>query len=165
MCPFRLTAPGICIAAILPAFPLAQLSFPPFLPLQPPPLPHVLPPISFDSVRAQAALPDVQGVGGVYFAGAWAGYGFHEDGLRAGVDVARRLGAVIPWGAGISTSPKMGPLAMLWLAVFDRCGVAWCGVAAGGGGSRARRRTGQSCKENKQQLVASSVPPPGAAQL
>jgi predicted NAD/FAD-binding protein len=35
----------------------------------------------------------------VYFAGAWASYGFHEDGLKAGMRVARLLGATIPWTA------------------------------------------------------------------
>jgi uncharacterized membrane protein YccF (DUF307 family) len=56
----------------------------------------------------------------VYFAGAWASYGFHEDGIKAGVAVARLLGADVLWGAGICTSPKMGLTDMLWLALFDR---------------------------------------------
>lgn len=72
------------------------------------------------SYAAQAQLPDIQGTGGVFFAGAWASYGFHEDGIKSGVAVAKLLGAHIPWGAGISTSPKMGISDMLWLAVFDK---------------------------------------------
>jgi predicted NAD/FAD-binding protein len=75
---------------------------------------------SYESYAAQARLPSIQGTGGVYFAGAWASYGFHEDGIKAGVAVARLLGAEVPWGAGISTSPKMGLTDMLWLALFDR---------------------------------------------
>ncbi|MGL5446627.1 MAG: NAD(P)/FAD-dependent oxidoreductase [Rhabdaerophilum sp.] len=43
------------------------------------------------ALAAQRALPGIQGQGGVYFAGAWTGYGFHEDGLRAGYDAADRL--------------------------------------------------------------------------
>lgn len=78
-----------------------------------------LPP-SAASYAAQAQLPDIQGTGGVFFAGAWASYGFHEDGIKSGVAVAKLLGARIPWGAGISTSPKMGVGDMLWLAVFDK---------------------------------------------
>jgi predicted NAD/FAD-binding protein len=49
--------------------------------------------------QAQQKLHLIQGNGGVYFAGAWAGYGFHEDGLKAGLRVARLLGANAPWQA------------------------------------------------------------------
>jgi predicted NAD/FAD-binding protein len=45
------------------------------------------------AVAAQARLPDIQGAGRVWFAGAWAGYGFHEDGLKAGLAAARDLRA------------------------------------------------------------------------
>jgi predicted NAD/FAD-binding protein len=41
------------------------------------------------AVRAQARLREIQGQGGVYFAGAWTRYGFHEDGLLAGLQAAR----------------------------------------------------------------------------
>lgn len=43
------------------------------------------------AVRAQADLPGLQGLQHSYFCGAWAGYGFHEDGLAAGQEAARRL--------------------------------------------------------------------------
>lgn len=56
----------------------------------------------------------------MYFAGAWASYGFHEDGIKSGVAVAKLLGASIPWGNGIATSPKMGAGDLLWLSLFDR---------------------------------------------
>ena len=49
------------------------------------------------AVAAQARLPDIQGHRRVFYAGAWTGYGFHEDGLASAVAVARRLGAPIPW--------------------------------------------------------------------
>lgn len=41
----------------------------------------------FDSaaIAAQHALPDIQGRQRTWFAGAWCGYGFHEDGLKAGL--------------------------------------------------------------------------------
>lgn len=48
---------------------------------------------------AQKQLALVQGMDRVYFCGAWAGYGFHEDGLKSGMKVAALLGAEIPWEA------------------------------------------------------------------
>lgn len=49
------------------------------------------------AIDAQKELHSVQGVNHSYFAGAWCGYGFHEDGLKSGIEVARLLGAKIPW--------------------------------------------------------------------
>ena len=43
------------------------------------------------AIRAQADVPQLQGVQHSYFCGAWTGYGFHEDGLKSGLDVAARL--------------------------------------------------------------------------
>jgi predicted NAD/FAD-binding protein len=40
------------------------------------------------AVAAQQRLPEIQGRNKVWFAGAWTGYGFHEDGLRSGLAVA-----------------------------------------------------------------------------
>jgi uncharacterized protein len=45
----------------------------------------------------QKALPEIQGRDGVFFAGAWTGHGFHEDGLRSGIAAAEALGARYPW--------------------------------------------------------------------
>lgn len=50
------------------------------------------------AVRAQAELWSLQGVRHTWFAGAWFGSGFHEDGLQAGLAVAEQLGGVRrPW--------------------------------------------------------------------
>ncbi len=43
------------------------------------------------AIDAQQRLPALQGQDGVWFCGAWTGYGFHEDGLRAGQAVAQAL--------------------------------------------------------------------------
>ncbi|MGH8062411.1 MAG: NAD(P)/FAD-dependent oxidoreductase, partial [Pseudoxanthomonas sp.] len=48
------------------------------------------------SVAAQGRKPEIQGVRNTWFAGAGWGFGFHEDGLRSGVDVARALGVQWP---------------------------------------------------------------------
>jgi uncharacterized protein len=49
------------------------------------------------AVAAQAMLPTIQGQGRMWFAGAWTGWGFHEDGIASAVRVARDFGAVPPW--------------------------------------------------------------------
>jgi predicted NAD/FAD-binding protein len=43
------------------------------------------------AIRAQSEVPALQGQQHSYFCGAWTGYGFHEDGLKSGLDVAARL--------------------------------------------------------------------------
>ncbi len=57
----------------------------------------------FDSatVDAQAGLRRIQGRGGVWYAGAWCGHGFHEDGLRSALWVAEHgFGILPPWRRG-----------------------------------------------------------------
>ncbi len=49
------------------------------------------------AIAAQQSFNAIQGAQHTWFAGAWLGYGFHEDGLRAGLRVARRLGGRVPW--------------------------------------------------------------------
>ena len=51
------------------------------------------------AIDAQKSLHLIQGQGGVYFAGAWTRYGFHEDGLLSGVRVGELLGVKAPWAA------------------------------------------------------------------
>ncbi len=48
-------------------------------------------------IAAQARLPQLQGRHNTWFCGAWTGYGFHEDGLKAGMAVAADLGVTAPW--------------------------------------------------------------------
>jgi len=43
------------------------------------------------AIEAQRRLPNVQGLRNVWFAGAWTGYGFHEDGLKSGLAVATAI--------------------------------------------------------------------------
>jgi uncharacterized protein len=45
----------------------------------------------------QKLLKQVNGRNRTWFAGAWTGYGFHEDGLLSGMLAAEGLGAFMPW--------------------------------------------------------------------
>ncbi|OCL10526.1 FAD/NAD(P)-binding domain-containing protein [Glonium stellatum] len=50
------------------------------------------------SVHAQDELQKIQGTRGVWYCGAWTGYGFHEDGFSSGIKVAvEGLGGEVPW--------------------------------------------------------------------
>lgn len=55
------------------------------------------------AIDAQGALKDVQGEGGVFLAGAWAGYGFHEDGHKAGLAAAAALQAHLQQRTALSS--------------------------------------------------------------
>jgi hypothetical protein len=49
------------------------------------------------ALAAQKEVARLQGHDRIWFAGAWTGHGFHEDGLASGLDVAARLGCPAPW--------------------------------------------------------------------
>jgi predicted NAD/FAD-binding protein len=49
------------------------------------------PVFDLSAVAAQRRLGEIQGQHHVWFCGAWAGYGFHEDGLKSGLAVAQGL--------------------------------------------------------------------------
>ena len=68
-----------------------------------------------DGLLAQQQLHRLQGCSNTWFAGAWTGYGFHEDGIRSAVEVASALGARIPWqdqaeaSRNLTTVPQLVP--------------------------------------------------------
>ncbi|WP_018872114.1 NAD(P)/FAD-dependent oxidoreductase [Thioalkalivibrio sp. ALJ16] len=83
---------------------------------------------------ARARLAATQGEDGLYFAGAWMGYGFHEDGLRSAVHVGQAMGIEPPWSQPIGTrgAPAHSPL--------DTRPVAHRGGPAPAGAPAARSR-------------------------
>jgi predicted NAD/FAD-binding protein len=48
-------------------------------------------------MQAQERLGEIQGVANLWFAGAWTGWGFHEDGIASAVRIANALGVQAPW--------------------------------------------------------------------
>lgn len=57
---------------------------------------------SHASVAAQSRKAEIQGQRRTWFAGAYWGWGFHEDGMRSAVEVARALG--VHWGPTVQTN-------------------------------------------------------------
>ena len=44
-----------------------------------------------NTINAQKHLSELQGINNTYFCGSYFGYGFHEDGLNSGMEVAKKL--------------------------------------------------------------------------
>lgn len=58
---------------------------------------------------AQKRIEFLQGNDNIFFAGAWTGFGFHEDGLRSGLEAAEALGGHVPWRSAL---PDALPIAV-----------------------------------------------------
>jgi predicted NAD/FAD-binding protein len=81
--------------------------YPLFVTLNPanPPAPELVfnkhifhhPVFTVEAIAAQEQLEKIQGVRNTWFCGAYQRYGFHEDGMMSGVNVAQKLGAKLPW--------------------------------------------------------------------
>ena len=72
-----------------------------------PPAPHTVlaqfeydhPVFDADAIRAQELLPTIQGKNKIWLAGAWTGYGFHEDGLKSALRVVADFNALPSWAS------------------------------------------------------------------
>jgi len=60
------------------------------------------------AIAAQRQLSSISGQHGVWYCGAWTGYGFHEDGLKSGLKVANALGCKAPWQGAEVVEPVSG---------------------------------------------------------
>jgi len=81
-------------------------------PVEPPRADRVIAQMEYDhpvfdtaAIAAQGRMHEIQGRSGLWFSGAWLGFGFHEDGLRAAVDVAGGLGVTVPWATARADAP------------------------------------------------------------
>ena len=63
------------------------------------------------AVDTHALLPLIQARRGIAWAGAWCGYGFHEDGLKAGLQAVQALdpACLPPWATGLAPAPARAP--------------------------------------------------------
>lgn len=55
------------------------------------------PVFDLDAMASQEAVRQSQGNKNLWFCGAYNGYGFHEDGLKSAVDIARAWDIELPW--------------------------------------------------------------------
>jgi predicted NAD/FAD-binding protein len=100
---------NICLTYWMNKLQSIDLNKPVFITLNPetPPSPELtFHTYSFDhpqfDAAAEAAVRSIkrlQGQNGLWFAGAWMGRGFHEDGLKSGLSPALSLGGIVPWHA------------------------------------------------------------------
>ena len=72
------------------------------------------PQFDLSAVTAQREIAAIQGHNHTWFAGAYLGYGFHEDGLQSGFNVAAALGSPPPWFDEVT--PKSSALPPISLA-------------------------------------------------
>jgi predicted NAD/FAD-binding protein len=59
------------------------------------------------ALAAQRDIASIQGKDRTWFCGSYCGYGFHEDGLVAGMAVARALGVAAPWQSGAAAEAPL----------------------------------------------------------
>ena len=57
------------------------------------------------AIKAQARMHEVQGQRATWFAGAWMGFGFHEDGLKAGLAAGHAVRAQAKTGPSDTAAP------------------------------------------------------------
>lgn len=59
------------------------------------------------AIATQPKMAQIQGADHLFFAGAWTGYGFHEDGLKSAVAIAKTLGITPPWASDVAAYDVM----------------------------------------------------------
>lgn len=98
---------GVCVSYLLNQLQDLQIQTPVMVTLNPPEPPAAEKQLArfeydhpiFDqhAIDTQNELPAIQGQQRTWFAGAWTGYGFHEDGLKSALRVLRDFDAAPSW--------------------------------------------------------------------
>ena len=47
--------------------------------------------------QCKKKIKSYQGKNNIFFAGAWNGYGFHEDGVKSALNIAKKLKVDLSW--------------------------------------------------------------------
>ena len=47
-----------------------------------------------NALKGQSKLENIQGQYNIWYAGAWTKYGFHEDGINSGLEIAKKQAVV-----------------------------------------------------------------------
>jgi predicted NAD/FAD-binding protein len=112
--PPRAPGRGVCVSYWMNLLQDIDQSRPLFVTLNPdvPPRDHLAfaqiayshPQFDAGALAAQAKIRALQAANRVSFAGAWLGYGFHEDGLSSGIAAALSLGGQTPWATADSSA-------------------------------------------------------------
>ncbi|MCE4059493.1 FAD-dependent oxidoreductase [Pandoraea sputorum] len=102
-------APPVCVSYLINQLQALPFSTPVIVTLNPvrEPAPSTVlgryayehPLLDLAAVDAQLLLPTLQGRRRTWFAGAWTGYGFHEDGLKSALRVARDFDVLPSWAS------------------------------------------------------------------
>ena len=50
-----------------------------------------------ETVGAQKEINKIQGKNGIWFAGAWLGNGFHEDGFESAINISKKFNSLPEW--------------------------------------------------------------------
>ncbi|MFC3339855.1 NAD(P)/FAD-dependent oxidoreductase [Paracandidimonas soli] len=97
----------VCVSYLLNQLQPLPFSTPLVVTLNPiePPAPEKLlssfeyahPILDLHAIAAQTQLSSLQGLNGTWHVGAWTGYGFHEDGLKSALRIAKSFGVSPEW--------------------------------------------------------------------
>ena len=55
------------------------------------------PQFDLHTLDAQRKIDKIQGKGGIWYVGAWLGYGFHEDGFLSSIEIAKKFDCLPTW--------------------------------------------------------------------